>query len=260
MMAVTAAVLVGVVGGCSSSPGVQGGSVSACSAFAAAAIRRQVTVTALPSACQSLSRAEVNEAVNRALRAAVAGVHGKARQRQLIGRDAPYVSALIKAVPATSPPAVAEPSAGPPSQTALGLATLAAWLVTTGLGISMLARWITRARLGRGAARNFAHLGLAVTGLGTWIGYLATGVAGLAWAGCGLLVGAASLGMTLVFLAPAQEHQDTTPDPYTASDQYTARTRDASSVRPPPALLVGVHITAAVVTILLAALTAAGSG
>jgi hypothetical protein len=77
MMAVTAAVLVGVVGGCSSSPGVQGGSLSACSAFAAAAIRRQVTVTALPSACQGLSRAEVNEAVNRALRGAVAGCTGR---------------------------------------------------------------------------------------------------------------------------------------------------------------------------------------
>jgi hypothetical protein len=104
----------------------------------------------------------------------------------------------------------------------------------------MMARWIIRARPGRGAARNLAHLGLATASLGVWIGYLATGVVGVAWAACGLLLGTASLGMTLVFLAPAR-------DP------------GASAGRPPPALLVGVHIAAACATILLATLTAAGS-
>jgi hypothetical protein len=195
----------------------------------------------------------VNEAMNRALRAAVAGVQSRVRQRELIGRDIQYVSALIRAVPAASQPAVPAasqpavaaapappPSPAPPSPAALSLAALATWLVTIGLGASMLARWITRARPGRGAARNFAHLALAVTGLGTWIGYLATGVTGLAWAGCGLLVAAASLGMTLVFLAPAR-------DPGTPQG------------RSPPTLLVAVHITAAVVTILLGTLAAAGS-
>ena len=48
---------------------------------------------------------------------------------------------------------------------------------------------------------NFTHLGLALTGLLTWISYLAAGVTGLAWAACGLLLAAASLGMSLVFLA-----------------------------------------------------------
>jgi hypothetical protein len=116
----------------------------------------------------------------------------------------------------------------------------------------MMARWIIRARPGRGAARNLAHLGLATASLGVWIGYLATGVVGVAWAACGLLLGTASLGMTLVFLAPAR-------DPGTSLGGDPARDPGTSEGRPPPALLVGVHITAAVVTILLATLAAAGS-
>jgi hypothetical protein len=143
------------------------GSVSSCFAFGEAAIRHHVTVTALPPACEGLSRAEVNEATSRALHAAVAEVLGKVRQRELIGRDSRYVSALFRAVPAISQPAVAAAPAAPPSPAALGLAALATWLETIGLGTSMMARWIIRARPGRGAARNFAHLGLAVTGLGT---------------------------------------------------------------------------------------------
>ena len=250
MMAVTGAVLAGVVAGCSSPAEVARGSESSCFAFGEAAIHHRVTVRALPPACQGLSRAEVNEAMSRALRAAVAGVNGKVAQRELIGRDARYVSALIRTVPAASQPAVAASPAGPPSAAApsptapgpgaLSLAALATWLLTVGLGASMMARWITRTRPGRGAARNLAHLGLATASLGAWIGYLATGVVGVAWAACGLLLATASLGMTLVFLAPAR-------DPGT------------SEGRPPPVLLVGVHIAAACATILLATLVAAGS-
>ena len=53
-----------------------------------------------PAACQGLSQLEVNGAVGRALRAAVSGVRGKARQRQLVARDSPYLAELIHAVPA----------------------------------------------------------------------------------------------------------------------------------------------------------------
>jgi hypothetical protein len=79
MMAVTGAVLAGVVAGCSSPPAVARGSVSSCYAFGEAAIGHRVTVTTLPAACQGLSHAEVNEAMSRALHAAVAGVSGKVR-------------------------------------------------------------------------------------------------------------------------------------------------------------------------------------
>ena len=193
-MMVAGAALAGAVVGCSGQPALTGASANACFQFAVSAIERHVTVTAVPPACQGLSQIEVNATVGRALRAAAAGVRGKVRQRELIARDSPYVAALIHPVPASSPPAVTARPSGPPSRAALSLAALAAWLVTVALGVSMMARWITRTRRhgtphrGRGPVLNFTHLGLALTGLLTWIGYLVTGVTGLAWAACGLLL------------------------------------------------------------------------
>ena len=259
----TKVVLTGVMltamAGCSSQPAVSRGSVNSCYRFGVEAIRRHVTVTAAPAACQGLSQLEVNMAVGRALRAAAAGARGRARQRQLIARDSPYLAGLIHAVPAPSQPAVAAPQSGPPSRAVLGLAALAAWLVTVGLGVSMMARWITRARRhggqpgrGRGPALNFTHFGLALIGLLVWISYLATGVTGLAWAACGLLIPVAGLGMALVFLALARSPV-TTATPARPGD-------DPPPVRHPPALVVAAHITAASITILLAVLAAIGSG
>ena len=250
---VTGAVLAGLVAGCSSQPAVPRSSVSACYQFGLAAIHRHVTVTAVPPACRGLSQLEVNEAVGRALHAAAAGVRGKERQRQIIGRDSLYLAGLIHAVPASGPLPVAAPQSGPPSRTALSLAALAAWLVTVGLGVSMMARWITRARRhgaqpghGRRPALNFTHFGLALFGLLVWISFLATGVTGLAWAACGLLLAVAGLGMTLVFLGPA-------PVTTAAAAQPG---NDPPPVRRPPGLVVAAHITAASITILLAVLAA----
>ena len=206
----------------------------------------------------------MNEAVTRALRAAAAGVHGKARQRQVIARDSPYVAYLIRAVPAASPavttprsqtpgqPAVTS-SSGPSDRAALNLAALIAWLVTAGLGASMMARWITRTwRHGakpRGPALNFTHFGLALTGLLIWISYLATGLVVLAWTSCGLLLAVASLGMTLVFLPPATARSGDEPPP--ANPSPGSR---------PSILVIAAHIAAAFVTILLATLAAIGAG
>ena len=248
--AVTGMALAGiVVAGCSSPPAVPRGSVTSCTQFGVRAIRRHVTVTTVPAACQGLSQVELNVAVGRALRTAAAGARGKVRQRELIARDSPYLAGLIHAAPAPGRPAVAAPGSGPPSPAVLGLAALAAWLVTVGLGLSMMARWITRTRRhgtppgGRGPVLNFTHLGLALTGLLGWISYLVTGLTGLAWAACGLLLPVTGLGMTLVFLAPAR-----------------SPVRDQVTPRRGPALVIAAHITAASLTILLAVLAAIGSG
>ena len=111
-LVLTGALLAGVVAGCSSQPAVPRGSVTSCAQFAVGAIRRQVTVTAVPAACQGLSPVEVNVAASRALRALAAGVRGKARQRQLIARDSPYLAGLIRAVPAPGQPAPGQPAPG----------------------------------------------------------------------------------------------------------------------------------------------------
>ena len=248
------AALAGAVAGCSSQPAVTEGSTDSCYLFALSAIHRHVTVTSVPPACQGLSREEVNVAVDRALRAAAAGLRGRVAQRDLIGRDSQYVAGLIRAVPASSPPAVTAPPSRPPSQAVLKLAALITWLVTVGLGVSMMARWITRIRRhgaqsrGRGPVLNFTHFGLALTGLVTWISYLATGLTGLAWAACGLLLAVASLGMALVFLAPGAAAAETGP-----GDNPPPAGR-------PPVPVIAAHITAACITILLALLAAIGPG
>jgi hypothetical protein len=227
------------------------------------AIRHHVTVTTIPADCRGLSQIDVNVAVARALHAAAAGVHGKARERRLIARDSQYLSGLVRTTPgARQPPApVTAAAAAPPSRAAFGWATLAAWLVTAGLGVSVMARWVSRPARARDGGRtpvlNYAHFGLAIAGLLTWTGYLASSVTALAWAACGLLLPAAALGMTLVFLGPAR-------DAATAPDITGLSAAELSFDRPATprsgALVIAAHIAAASITILLAVLAAIGSG
>ncbi|MGH7611787.1 MAG: hypothetical protein ACREN4_07185 [Candidatus Dormibacteria bacterium] len=248
-LAVAGAVLAGLAAGCSSQPAVTQGSVPSCFQFALGAIHRHVVVTAMPAACQGLTQLDVNVAVNRAIRDAGAGVRGKVRQRELIARNSSYVASLIHPVTSPGQPAAAAPPSHLPSRSALGLAALAAWLLTVGLGVSMMARWLRRTRRhgtppGRGPVLNFTHFGLALTGLLVWISYLATGVTGLAWAACGFLVAVAGLGMTLVFL------------PAAAADPPGG---EPAPGRRPPVPLIAAHVTVASITILLATLAAIGS-
>jgi hypothetical protein len=247
---IAVAALSGTAAGCSGPAAPGRGSVGSCAQFAIGAIRQHVTVTARPPACQGLTRLQVNLAVTGALHAVAAGLRGKARQRARMLSASRYVERLVTTVPARPgpPPAVparpgpppAVPAAHQASRPVLGLAAVCSWLITVGLGLSVLARWIglarRRARAGqpwRMPARNAAHLGLAVTGLLIWVAYLATGVTGVAWAGCALLLPTAGLGMTLVFLTP-------------------------SPARRPPVLVLGAHIAFATATILFAFLAAVG--
>jgi hypothetical protein len=238
LIAVTALCL--TAAGCARPATDTRGSVPSCVQFAIGAIKRHETVTARPPACRGLTALQVNQAVSGALHSVAAGLRGKAHQRARMLSASRYLQRLLTAVPARPGPAVAVPAGHQPGRLVLGLIAVCSWLITIGLGLSVLARWFGRARRRRAPggpawrmpARNAAHLGLAVTGLLTWVAYLATGQTGVAWAACALLLPAAGLGMTLVFLSPPHAR--------------------------PPVLTVGVHIAFATVTILFAFLTAVG--
>jgi hypothetical protein len=249
-----------LVTGCSAPGAGSRSSVTSCAQYGMNAIRHHVTVTTIPAACRGLSQVDVNVAVTRALHAAAAGVHGKAGEHRLIARDSRYLAGLVRAAPAASQPPAPVPSA-PPSRVAFGWATLAAWLVTAGLGVSIMARWVSRPAWARDGGRapvlNYAHFGLAMAGLLTWAGYLASGVTALAWAACGLLLPVTGLGMSLVFLGPARDAA-TAPDITGLSAAELSI--DGPAAPRPGALVIAAHIAAAAITILLAVLAAAGSG
>lgn len=253
--------------------------MQSCVQFGIGAIRHHVTVTSLPPACRGLTRAQVNLAVSSALRAAATGAYGKARQRARIARLSRFLQRLVTAVPpARNQPPVVAPSAHPPGRAVLGLIAAGTWLVTVALGLGMLARWAAGGRL-RGAwagrrrpppALNLAHLGLASTGLLVWIAYLATGVTALAWAACALLLPVAGLGLALVFLlfaaspvaGPVASPGDSSA-PAPASPGTPAGvpvSQDPPQAGRPPVLAIGAHVAFATATILLAFLTAIGTG
>jgi hypothetical protein len=269
LAAVTLAAL--AAAGCSHQPATARASVESCTQAGIDAIRHHVTVTSVPPACQGLTRAQVNFAVASALHSAASGAHGKARQRARIARLSHFLEHLVTAVPEQpSEPQVSGSAARPASRTTLSLIALCTWVITLSLGLRMLARWIT---LGRGRPApvgrrrrlpvlNLAHLGLATTGLLTWIAYLATGVTGVAWAGCALLLPVLGLGMALVFLsvsASPAESAATAQAGLGGAPGVPVR-GDQPRVRRPPVLLIGAHITFATATILFAFLTAAGAG
>jgi hypothetical protein len=88
----------------------------------------------------------------------------------------------------------------------MGIATLATWLLTVAIGSYMLGTWIARGgpRAHRTQARGlppvvvYVHASLAITGLAVWIGYLATGLAALAWSAAGLLMPVIGIGTAMV--------------------------------------------------------------
>ena len=214
--------------GCSSAATTPPGpSAQSCYAFGVRALERHVTVTAVPAACAGLSPATVNLAVSRAVRE-VAGPRPKAAERRLAEREGARLAYLIRTVPPARPARQAAPPAGPGSQVPLSVAALVAWLVTAAAGSYLLAGWLrhagwrrllmpgrdrARARGRTGGARGrtggmppliiLGHFGLAVTGLGLWIAFMASDLRVLAWTAAGLLLPTAGLGMaTLVTALP----------------------------------------------------------
>jgi len=167
---------------------------------------------------------------------------------------------------------------------ALDLAALAAWAVTVTAGTWLLAGWIARGGLRRGYVRVagvprvviVGHFTLALTGLGLWIAFLATGVAALAWASVAVVLSVAGLGMaTLAGGLPEQrqpgggplEPRPATAEPppagaAAASHVELAQARTAAIVVPAgkPLGVIALHGALAAVTILVVVLAAIGAG
>lgn len=240
-----------------------------CLRVSSAALRQHRALTSVPAACGRLGKAQLASVVAAAVAAAAKHEYGKPLMRARLRTLGPLLPRLrpgTETGPAPPGPAPAGQGTGLP----LDLAALAAWLVTAGLGTAMMARWIfrgglrgARSRVGGRAAMNFAHLGLALAGLATWIGYVVTGLGALSWAGCVFLMPVTGLGMSLLLRLPVQAPvamaavATITPGP---APVPTLPARPGRATRGPGVLIVVVHVTFAVVTMLLTLLAAVGAG
>jgi hypothetical protein len=285
--AACAAVGIGVAGavlvaGCSGQSASSRGTVSTCYGFAVQALDRHATVTSVPPACIGLNHEQINLAVDRAIRAVV-GPHRKVVARRLAHREAAYLAYLVTVVPPRAPvPPVTAPSR-PSSRLPLDLAALAAWAVTVAAGARLLAGWIASGGLRRRYTRVagmpraviVGHFTLALTGLGIWIGFLASGLPGLAWAGVAAVLSVAGLGMATLAGGLPQAQQATGPrgdsPPATVTGTavppepagITLRPARTTTIQMPAGQSLGVialHGVLAAATILLVVLAAIGAG
>jgi hypothetical protein len=225
-----------------------------CYAFGVQALERHITVTTVPRACVGLSHQQVNLAVARAIREAE-GSRPKAAARRKAQQESGYLADLARTVPPPRPApldgAPARPSAALPATAwPLSLSALAAWILTAAAGIYLLAGWLADRGPRRGGSRAAAmppviivsHLGFAVAGLATWIAFVATDVAVLAWIAVGIILVVAGLGMATLVTA--------LPEPAAA-----ARGTRAGM----PVIVITIHGVLATTAILLVLLAAIGA-
>ena len=232
-----------------------------CYDLAVQALQRHVALNAHPPACAGLSAAVVNMAVARAIKE-VTGPWPKAIARHLAYQDRAYLARMVSVIPPPPPPAAASPTgpqapalARPARDLPLDLAALAAWVLTATAGVYLLGGWLVtwlarllrrrhRRRADAATAFTVSHFGLALAGLGIWIGFVASNVAVLAWIALGLVVLIAGLGMGVLSAA--------LPGP--------ARPGAAPGRARLPVIVVAAHGMFATVTILLVLLAAIGAG
>jgi hypothetical protein len=276
-VAVAGIVLAGLfAAGCGQEPAGQRLARAGCTRFAISAIEHHLVVRSLPTACHGLTTAQVNAAADTALAVTAGRKHRVNRERlaeirPLLG----YTLARFAAQPNLPPVTLQEsPAAGGPP---LALVALVTWLATVGLGGLMMARWaLGRLRAGGGQRRslpaiNVTHFGLALAGLAAWIGYLVTGLTGLAWTACALLLPVAGFGMVLVSRwFPERPTTDTAAAVAPAAPIAVGAVAAPAPPGPPPALavpapppawrppalIVVTHVALATATILFAVLAA----
>jgi manganese efflux pump family protein len=254
--ALLTALLALLAAGCSASPATSyRPSEQTCYDLAVRALQRHVSLSAHPPACAGLSSAQVNLAVARAIKE-VTGPWPKAIARHLAYQDRAYLARLVSVIqpspPAASPAGPQAPAPAPPSpDRPLDLAALAAWVLTAAAGVYLLAGWLAtwlarlvrrrrRSRADVATAFTVSHFGLALTGLGVWIGFVATDLAVLAWIALGMVVLIAGLGMGVL----------------SAALPGTAPAADRARI---PVIVVAAHGMFATLTILLVSLAAIGA-
>jgi hypothetical protein len=209
------------------------GSPQACTRYAYAAIEEQRVVTAMPAACDGLTRGQVNQAAGAAIAMTLAdgtesahrGQGSKSARRKQAATAAVWVQALITAPgPAPASP-TATSSGGRPSSGAAGgsvssglrlagvselaaeVGALLAWLAAAASGGLVLARWL---RAGGKPLRKTAtaappsvilgHVSGGLLGLVLWAAFMLSGWAVLAWIALGLLAPVAGAGMAVLVL------------------------------------------------------------
>ena len=239
--------------GCSGgAPAPYQATADTCYAFGVQALQRHITVTTVPRACAGLSYAQVNLAVARAIREVV-GPQRKVVARRLAYQESAYLGHLIRTVPPPGPVPLAAAPARQSASLPLGLMALAAWIGTAAAGSYLLAGWLAHGGLHRRSLVTgvppvtiVSHFTLAVAGLGTWIAFVATDVAALAWIAVGVIVLVAGLGMATLVAA--------LPEPAApAAPAAPARIRL-------PVTVIAIHGVLATATILLVVLAAIDAG
>ncbi|MFT4295108.1 MAG: hypothetical protein QM582_06820 [Micropruina sp.] len=137
---------------------------------------------------------------------------------------------------------------------ALALADLALLLVAAGLGLTALLGWLRHRGSGRlPAAKIAAHLSLQLIGIATWVAFLVTGAAAVAWVAFAVLTVGQVFGDLLMFVSYRARY------PGTARPHYLAVGGDVLSFRrPAPALhaLVGALAWFSMLAICIAATVA----
>lgn len=245
-----AAGLIALVAGCGSPPPAATASPQACYQAALNAVRRHVTVHAVPAECAGLSRADVTEAVSRAIRSAI-GPAPKAAERARAGRDSRYLAGMIPPVTATRPRPRGLAAATRPLRVPAGLAALLAWVLTAAAGAYLLAGRLRGQRPGQAGRPRLPvpvlHAAAAVAGLAVWISFLAAGRIALAWAAVGLTFLIAGLGMAALLTGSASG----------TGNPGSAETRGAPRV---PVLMIAAHGMLATATILLVLLATIATG
>ena len=257
--------------------GSQAATATGCAASAVQAISAHGALADVPGACRPLGPDALSQAI-RIVVSQLSGLGDKAEQRHLAGRARARMTVLIDAAaaklaarqradarramairhraearcdrPTRCGARAAVRSSG--IRVPAGLAALAAWLLTAASGGVLLGKWLAHRRpmsrsgpASRPPAVVLTHLGLAMGGLGSWVGYLLTRWPPLAWTGLSILLPVAGLGMATLVHA--------IPDPDRAR-RLQSGTAGAPTTRKAPVVMIVAHGVLATATLLLALL------